>query len=481
MRDAAATLTLWRPYLHRPAFEAGAANLAHYLALRRQDLGTLQQDLSFWGVSSLGRSESRVLPSLDAVAATLAAIAGEPAPVSWPAPEHFLRGRDDLQSQKRLVFGADAEGPYTRIMVTLPAEAATRPELCDQLIEAGADCARINCAHDGPDTWRRMAANVRAAAKARQRDCRILMDLGGPKLRIEDVFAEGSGFGKGGVRLAVGDRFLLTGDEHAESEHPVAVCSDPEVMMQLTLGASVWVDDGKLGTTVESLGPEGAVLRVTSARDKGEKLRAAKGLNFPDTEIDLPALTAKDVADLDVIVEHADMVGYSFVQHAGDVFRLQEELARRGRSDMPLVLKIETRIAAANLPRLIVAAAGRQPTAVMLARGDLAVELGFKRLAEMQEQILWLCEAAHVPVIWATQVLERLVKKGTPARGETTDAAMSQRAECVMLNKGPHLVEGVRFLDDILHRMDRHQTKKTPRLGPLRSWQAEQRLDGRNA
>jgi pyruvate kinase len=140
------------------------------------------------------------------------------------------------------------------------------------------------------------------------------------------------------------------------------------------------------------------------------------------------------------------------------------------------MLKIETPLAVRNLPRLIVQAGGAMPVAVMIARGDLAVELGLNRMSEMQEEILWLCEAAHVPVVWATQVLENLVSDGTASRAETTDAAMGQRAECVMLNKGPHLVEAVAFLNRILHRMDRHQSKKSAQVGPLQSWQDSQDL-----
>jgi pyruvate kinase len=122
------------------------------------------------------------------------------------------------------------------------------------------------------------------------------------------------------------------------------------------------------------------------------------------------------------------------------------------------------------LPSLIVKAAAKQPLAVMITRGDLAVELGYERLAEMQEEILWLCEAAHVPVIWATQVLESLAKKGIPSRAEVTDAAMAERAECVMLNKGPYIVETVALLDNVLKRMQEHQTKKTAQLRALKSW-----------
>ena len=96
----------------------------------------------------------------------------------------------------------------------------------------------------------------------------------------------------------------------------------------------------------------------------------------------------------------------------------------------------------------------------MVARGDLAVEVGFERLAEVQEEILWLCEAAHIPVIWATQVLENMAKSGRPSRAEVSDAAMSGRAECVMLNKGPYIDEAVRFLAGVLERMEAHQSKR---------------------
>ena len=183
-------------------------------------------------------------------------------------------------------------------------------------------------------------------------------------------------------------------------------------------------------------------------------------------------MTAKDFADLDFVAEHADLIGFSFVQNPSDIELLQDHLAaRRGeKRPPPLVLKIETPLAVRNLPRLILQSMKHNPTAVMIARGDLAVELGFARLSEMQEEMLWLCEAAHVPVVWATQVLDQFVKDGVFSRSETTDAAMAQRADCVMLNKGPHLVEGIAYLRDILARMDRHHLKKFPRFTPLTAW-----------
>ena len=170
------------------------------------------------------------------------------------------------------------------------------------------------------------------------------------------------------------------------------------------------------------------------------------------------------------MVQLADLVGMSFVQRPEDIRALRAELDRIGASHLGLILRIETTHAFASMPALLLAAMEHDCTGVMIARGDLAVECGYQRLAEVQEELLWICEAAHVPAIWATQVLEGLAKNGVPSRAEVTDAAMGERAECVMLNKGPHILDAVSALDDILRRMEEHQSKKTAQLRALRSW-----------
>ncbi|MEL7235327.1 MAG: pyruvate kinase, partial [Chloroflexota bacterium] len=184
----------------------------------------------------------------------------------------------------------------------------------------------------------------------------------------------------------------------------------------------------------------------------------------------------KDLQDLNFIAQHADMVGYSFVQTGEDIALLQSELEKRLNSarrleDIAIVAKIETKKAVTNLPDLIIRGAGRQPFGVMVARGDLAVEIGFERLAEMQEEIIWICEAAHVPVIWATQVLEGITKRGVPSRAEISDAAHGIHAECVMLNKGDYVADALTVLNDVLVRMSGHQYKKFNVLRALHSWQ----------
>lgn len=134
------------------------------------------------------------------------------------------------------------------------------------------------------------------------------------------------------------------------------------------------------------------------------------------------------------------------------------------------MLKIETRRAFERLPELVLEAMREDAAGIMITRGDLAVEIGYERLAEVQEEILWLAEAAHLPVIWATQVLETLAQTRIPSRSEITDAAMGERAECVMLNKGSHIVEAVETLDSILGRMEHHQSKKRSLLRRLHAW-----------
>jgi pyruvate kinase len=244
-------------------------------------------------------------------------------------------------------------------------------------------------------------------------------------------------------------------------------CIQQEVFSYLKPGHRVWIDDGRIGAVVETLNNEGALLRITQARSEGGKLLPEKGLNFPDSELDFPALTEKDLCDLDFVTTYADMVGYSFVQSAEDMERLIAELASRGGEKIGIVAKIETRKGLHNLPEIIIRGAGRHPFGVMIARGDLAVEIGYARMAEIQEEILWLCEAAHVPVIWATQVLEGLVKQNFPSRAEMTDAAMAERAECVMLNKGPFVLDAIAVLDNVVEKMQAHQKKKTSQLRAL--------------
>jgi pyruvate kinase len=244
-------------------------------------------------------------------------------------------------------------------------------------------------------------------------------------------------------------------------------CTLPEAFAFVKAEERIAFDDGAIWGMVRKAQPTHLEVEITHAGAHGEKLGSDKGINLPDTDLGLSPLTPRDLQDLKFALEHAQIVGLSFVHTPEDVRGLAARLREMGAPQMGILLKIETRAAFENLPRILLAALQSPPVGVMVARGDLAVEMGYERMAEVQEEILWLCEAAHVPVIWATQVLENLTKKGTPSRAEVTDAAMSVRAECVMLNKGPHIVESVHFLAGIHERMKFHQEKKMAMLRKL--------------
>jgi pyruvate kinase len=353
-------------------------------------------------------------------------------------------------------------------MVTLPERAIDDPDFVAALIARGMTSARINCAHGTHDEWAAIVGHVRAAEKRLGRRCRVLMDLAGPRVRTLAVFSRDD------RRVLAGDRIVLRGSppEPADSRLPFQVqCTPPEIVARLEPGAAVSIDEARLEAKVESKTRDGVVAIVVRTKPGGVRLRAEKALNFPGVELGLHALTDKDRLDLPFVAAHADLIGYSFVQDPSDVETLWQEL-RRGSPRRPpgLILKIETERAVRHLPELIVAAAGRLPMGLMIARGDLGVEVGFERLAELQEELLWIAEAAHVPVVWATQVLDRLVRKGTPSRAEISDVVLAQRAECVMLNKGDFLIDALAIIDDVCRRMGGHQHKKTARLRALQAW-----------
>ncbi len=565
----------------RPEHAEGAHNLVHYLAFRKAETRQLRNSLRRLGLYSLAHAERHVLGSIEAVQRALDALAGEHVDDVHALTETLRAQRPNADAQRRAILGPSPDGRDVSIMVTLPTEAADNRVLVEEMLAAGMNLARINCAHDDETAWQRMIDNVRSAAADAGTECRVVMDLAGPKLRTgelepgprvihirpkrdpmgrviaprrvrlipEDTIQRGSkaavlpvpqecidlarvddeirlrdtrgkkrrlavvekddkgivlesyqgayiatdtklrlvrsGLGETlGYRvgelpaveqpllLHVGDTLIIHADnrpgeparEDADGivvEPAHIACQQPEVFEFLSPGEKISLNDGKIQGTIRNVSEEEIEVEITKAKPTGSRLRAHRGMNFPQSDINLPGLTSIDRANLEFIARQADAVNLSFVRKPGDVELLLEELDRLGADQLGLVIKVETKKAFRNLPKVILAAMRRYPIAVMIARGDLAVEAGWARLAELQKEILWVCDAARIPVMWATQVLEQEAKKGLPSRAEITDAAESQRADCVMLNKGPHILAAIRTLDSILSRMQTLRRRKT--------------------
>lgn len=564
-----------------PASREGARNLVHYLALRKCDTNALRGDLRRLGLSSLAQAERNVLGSIDAVEQALAQLSGAGNADPVALAEALERRNPTADEHRRAILGASPEGRDVSIMVTLPTEAADNRTLVDEMLTAGMNMARINTAHDDAATWEKMVENIRQAASAAGTECRIIMDLAGPKLRTgelkpgprvihirpkrdplgrviaprrvrlipDDVLQRGTKMAvvpvdrefieyaqegdevrfkdtrgkkrrlrvavkddKGvvlesfkGAYVATGSKLTLIRAETGEKldyrvgelpivEQPLLLhvgdtlivhrdnapgepakedaegvilepahiaCQQPEVFEFLSAGETVSLNDGKISGIIREASEDQIEVEITKAKPTGSRLRAQRGINFPQSDIRLPGLTAIDKTNLAFIAKFADAVSLSFIRKPADVELLLAELDKLSADNLGLVIKVETKKGFKTLPKVMLAAMRRYPVAVMIARGDLAVECGWESLAELQEEILWVCEAARVPVMWATQVLEQEAKKGLPSRAEITDAAQSQRADCVMLNKGPHILAAIRTLDSILRRMQTLRFRKS--------------------
>ena len=569
-----------------PIYKKSALNLVHYLAFRSFDIASLQDELRDLSLPSLSNIEPHVMKSLLAIKNIISNLIGKPGRVKQKGIISVKKSKKILNRNTKALFGYKSKKRRTRIMVTLPNTAADDYRFIQSLVKSGMNSARINCAHDAPVVWEKMIKKIDEVNKNLNKKCKVMMDLGGPKLRTGQMmpgpevlhikpkrdefgkvvtpakvwiappdilppddsadavlpidnmwikkikhgntisftdsrdkkckivvdYKQGKGrWGlcsdsayvstgteltitkmKNGVEkirvgellpleqfisLKVGDKLYLTKEptlgqsaKYEESGNliePAHVsCTLPEIFKDLKNNEPIFFDDGKIEGIIESVNDEKLEVKITYAKDLGSKLKADKGINLPISDINTSGLTKKDKEDLKFVVQFADAVNFSFVNDEKDVEQLHKEI-KAVNPNLGVILKIETQKGFKNLPRILLSAMKMSPVGVMIARGDLAIETGWKNFASIQEEIMRVCEAAHVPDVWATQVLETLAKKGVPTRAEITDSAMAQRAECVMLNKGYYILKAVKMLDKILRRMQLFQKKKEiilPRL-----------------
>lgn len=466
--------------------EMGARNLLHYVALRQHDIRAVQKDLAACGLSSLGQSESTVLHSMTRVARMLALLEPQVADersLSEAERSEIVRlcSAGSFQDQREAeqtglladhLFGVAPLRRSVRIMTTLGGgdETVERSGPSDQiaaLAAAGTDLFRINTGRDDLPCWTALVSAIRELEQPLGRRVPILMDLGGPKLRVASIERHVESNRK---------RFLLSFDESAYQLEPqkcvLQVGERIEIRFTspipgLKAGHRLNFDDGLFECRFDETTEWGGICSVTRLPLAGKKLKTQKGANLPDTPLAFGALTPKDQHVIEAFADKVDIFGISFLRTVADVHQVASLLKAVGRLELGVIFKIETRQAVENLPAILLAAMQLPRVGIMIARGDLATEISFERLAEVQEEILWFCEAAHLPVVWATQVLENLTTTGLPSRSEVTDAAMAGRAECVMLNKGKYRMESVRFLDDVLRRMAEHSTKRFPLMRKL--------------
>jgi pyruvate kinase len=537
-------------------------NICAFIAIQKLVSRDFESSLAREGLSSLKSIRPHVLHSLNKMIANLTR--------ELKKGHHSMDNADFInaiklkEERKQRLFGKKPGGQAPAIMVTLDRSMLEMPEIFSELLEAGMNVARINCAHDQLEIWVRLVRELRSAEKAmnekegtRISDCKIYMDLAGPKIRIGPFMKEkiplvinikneqsigyivngpdsnspqdgafilpvrGNSDGFSGVDadcvikfkdLRGKDRILIVLDvvnkdclkvrlnktshladdtiltfynrqwpltnfeekqvsitvkngdvlriyrssqylgRPASQTGPAAIgITLPKALNNVRPGDRIFFDDGKVCAYVISAQDFFIETRIIIPPNEIVNLKSGKGINLPESLVylNVPALTEYDVTTLNEICDIADIIGLSFVHHPNDLKTLRDHLAAITSREIGVVAKIETKASVYHLTKIILEGLNFASFGVMIARGDLAVEIGFNQLAKVQEGILDICTAAHIPVVWATGVLDRMNKKGTPARTELTDAYMGLRADCIMLNKGPYIVESLKIIQQI--------------------------------
>jgi pyruvate kinase len=327
-----------------------------------------------------------------------------------------------------------------KILATLGPASSDRMTIAN-LFRAGADLFRINMSHTDHDMLRRLVSTIRDVESEVERPIGILADLQGPKLRI-GTFAERS------ITLHPGQSFTLDDDPTPGNDQRVEL-PHPEILAALLPGHRLLLDDGKVRLRVIEATPHRAVTMV----EIGTMLSNRKGVSVPDSTIDMPALTEKDHADLvAALAAEVDWIALSFIQRPEDLIDVRKIV--RGRAGV--LAKIEKPQAVEHLGTII-----EQADALMVARGDLGVEMPLERVPGIQKQITRAARRAGKPVVVATQMLESMISAPTPTRAEVSDVATAvfEGADAVMLSaesaSGAYPVEAVTTMDRIAREVER--------------------------
>lgn len=446
-------------------------NMKYYLNVRKHDFSHLQDDLTKVGLSSFGRSQAHMEASINVALEMLShALKKE-----LHLPKALLSYEEShaIMDKNSEIFSTSED--KTKIMITVPSNYADEKEWFKNLSQEGVHLFRINTAHDNPSAWKEMAGEIKNACSD-EKELKIYVDLAGPKIRTSIIKSKKSDKPKK-YKLFCGDTVLIhpVGQpplkKAAKQYDAVVGCTLEHLGGLVKVGDKVFVDDGKIEMVIDEILGDDIVCKVVSRNEKGISLKDEKGINFPNSDIAVRAICDHDKEVLPHICEYADIIGISFAQTSEDIHDLIDELDRLGKKGkIAIVAKIETQKGVENLPEILEALIEYGHSGIMIARGDLAIEIGFENLAYMQEEILDLCTAAHMPVILATQVLESKMKTNIPSRAEISDVVFAHKAECVMLNKGDYALETIKILTTILKQMDLVFRKNKLLYNPSFQW-----------
>ena len=346
----------------------------------------------------------------------------------------------------------------TKIVATL-GPATDSPEILRQMILAGANVFRINFSHANYDEVKQRIAQVRAIEEELKTHVALLGDLQGPKLRVgvmeDDVVVEN------------GDKISFITGEPFVGNKERAYMNNAQFPRDVKVGERVLLDDGKLIFEVVSTNEKDTVVAKVL---QGGVLKSKKGVNLPNTNISLPALTEKDIKDaIFAIEQEVDWIALSFVRHAKDIEDLKTLIKQHTTENIPIIAKIEKPEALVNIDEIIANCQG-----LMVARGDLAVETPAQEVPLRQKELVRKAKEARIPVIIATQMMETMIESLTPTRAEVNDVANSiiDGADAVMLSAetstGKYPVQVIERMSSIINSVEDSEFINVPRIPPVR-------------
>ncbi len=339
-----------------------------------------------------------------------------------------------------------------KIVCTLGPATATS-ELINKLVDAGMNVARLNLSHGDQEVHTRSYELVRAASIASGKGVGILADLQGPKIRL-------ARFASGPVELRIGDSFTIT-TKDVPGDATICGTTYSGLPGDCKVGDRILIDDGRVGLEVVQVTTDSVITQVTEAGTVSDN----KGINLPGVAVSVPALSEKDIADLRwALRQGVDMIALSFVRNAADVVDVHKIMDEEGRR-IPVIAKIEKPQAVENLKEIIDAFDG-----IMVARGDLGVELPLEQVPMVQKRAIELARAATKPVIVATQMLESMITSNRPTRAEASDVANAvlDGSDALMLSGetsiGVDPVHVVETMSKIITHIEAEALEKLPKL-----------------
>ncbi|MBF2072602.1 MAG: pyruvate kinase [Synechococcales cyanobacterium C42_A2020_086] len=333
----------------------------------------------------------------------------------------------------------------TKIVATI-GPASRNANILKQMVQAGMSVARLNFSHGSYDDHAETISLIRAVSAELDTPITILQDLQGPKIRVGEMQ-------NGGMPLVEGQPLNLVPISEFNHQPQTVAIDYPYLAEEAEPGTQVLLDDGLMELQVQQI--EGTAVRCQVV--KGGVLKSRKGVNLPSLSLRLPSLTEKDLQDLEFGIAHdVDWVSLSFVRRAEDVQTLKQLLAEKGCADVPVLAKIEKPQAVRNLESILAECDG-----IMVARGDLGVELPPERVPMIQKQIIRRCNQLGIPVITATQMLESMIQNPRPTRAEASDVANAivDGTDAVMLSGesavGAYPVEATAMMSRIAHEVEK--------------------------